>query len=97
MDVFVSFLVCSVCGKMRYMDKRAHFLVLWGWWQCIASLNGWDANPGNAPKGMSPRLGVCQRLFVCLLLHCLCSLRIFWKEMGGLVGFALFHMLSLAG
>ena len=35
-------------------------------WRCTASLNGWDAGPGNAPKGGSPGLGERQR-FPCML------------------------------
>ena len=52
---------------------------------------------GDAPKGASPSLGVPQRSLVCLFLHCFHLLSIFGKEMGGVVGFALYRVLCLVG
>ena len=60
--------------------------------QCTASLNGQDARPDDVPKGALPGLGVCQRLFACLLLLSFRSLSTLGEGNGGVVGLEMFHV-----
>ena len=56
----------------------------WGW-RCLAHGDGWDAGPGDAPKGASPGLGKRQSSLEYLLFHCVGLLGIFVQGNGGCI------------